>query len=314
MIIIRIQGGLGNQLYEYAIYKKFEQLGKEVYLDNTDYTDRAIFHDKRDLELDYFDSLSYKLCSAKQRSRLVDDKRTFFARARRKIFGSYSKIYREIKDYMPEVFEEEDKYLIGWWNCEKYYEDMIPFLQQEIIFPDRYNEKTKELLRHLFGKDNTVSIHIRLGDYVEKSSTYGNICTTAYYQTAINYITEHVKNSEFYLFSDDPAGALKILSDISKRAYNSCKVVDFNTGKNSMYDMLIQSRCAHNICANSTFSMWGARLNQNPDKIMIRSLKHDNNQHFAPEYMINTWKNWLLIDEKGKIYGRKNNLDHNSSL
>lgn len=304
MIIIRLQGGLGNQLYEYAMYKKFQMLGKEVYLDDTDYTDRAKFPDIRDLELTYFDSLSYDLCSIGQREKLVDDKRTFFARARRKIFGDYSKIFREKKDYMPEVFEEDDKYLIGWWNCEKYYEDMIPFLQKEIIFPKRYNDKTKLLLEKLNGSKNTVSIHIRLGDYVTKASTYGNICTDAYYQAAIKYVKEHVENPQFYLFSDDPKGAMQMLVNIMPEAESICQVVDWNTGKDSMYDMLIQSRCAHNICANSTFSMWGARLNQNPDKIMIRSLKHDNNQHFTPEYMMQMWKNWTLIDEKGNIYGR----------
>lgn len=304
MIIIRLQGGLGNQLYEYAIYKRFEQLGKEVYLDNTDYTDRAKFRDIRELELEYFDSLTYQLCSVKQRGKLVDDSRSFFARVRRKLFGPYSKIVRETGDYMPEIFEKEDVYLIGWWNCEKYYKDMIPFLQENIVFPEKYNDKTRQLLWELSGRNNTVSIHIRLGDYVTKASTYGNICTADYYQAAISYITERTDNPAFYLFSDDPAGAMRMLQDISPVAAASCTVVDWNTGGDSMYDMLIQSRCTHNICANSTFSMWGARLNQYPDKIMVRSLKHDNNQHFTPEHMMDTWANWLLIDEKGCIYGR----------
>lgn len=295
MLIIRMQGGLGNQLYEYAMYEKLRSLGKEVYLDKTDYTDRAKFRDKRELELEYFNCFSYELCTEKQRAKLVDDKRTFLARARRKIFGDYSKILRESDDYMPEVFEVDNKYLIGWWNCEKYYEDMIPFLQEKIVFPNRYNRKTKELLEKLEGKNNTVSIHIRLGDYIEKSSTYGNICTEAYYDAAIRYIQERVEHPEIYLFSDEPDKAVKMLGNIPVH------VVDWNTGKDSMYDMLIQSRCVHNICANSTFSMWGARLNTNPTKIMIRPLKHDNKQKLSVEYVKETWKNWVIIDEEGHI-------------
>lgn len=299
MIIIRLQGGLGNQLYQYSLYEKLKGMGKEVYLDDTDYTDRAKFRDKRELELEYFDCLDYKLCSEKQRSRLVDDKRTFFARARRKVFGCYSKIIQENADYMPEIFEMDNVYLQGFWNCEKYYEGMISLLQEKIVFPPKYNEETRQLLEKIDGKDNTVSIHIRLGDYIEKSSTYGNICTDAYYRAAINYIKQKVNSPQFYLFSDDPVKAKEMLSDLD------CTVVDCNVGKDSMYDMLIQSRCAHNICANSTFSMWGARLNQNPKKIMIRSLKHDNDQNLSVERMKETWKNWILIDEKGTIYNEQ---------
>lgn len=295
MLIIRMQGGLGNQLYEYSMYEKLKSLGKEVYLDKTDYTDKAKFRDKRELELEYFDCFSYELCTEKQREKLVDDKRTFWARVRRKVLGDYSKILRENTDYMPEVFDADDKYLIGWWNCEKYYEDIIPMLQKKIVFPKRYNRQTKDLLEKLEGKKNTVSIHIRLGDYVEKSSMYGNICTDAYYQAAIAYIEENIENPEIYLFSDDPGQAAKMLGNMQ------VTVVDWNVGKDSMYDMLIQSKCAHNICANSTFSMWGARLNTNPDKIMIRPLKHDNKQKITVDYVKETWKNWIIIDEEGTV-------------
>ena len=295
MLIIRMQGGLGNQLYEYSMYEKLKSLGKEVYLDKTDYTDKAKFRDKRELELEYFDCFSYELCTEKQRKKLVDDKRTFWARVRRKLLGDYSKILRENKDYMPEVFDADDKYLIGWWNCEKYYEDIIPMLQKKIVFPKRYNRQTKDLLEKLEGKKNTVSIHIRLGDYVEKSSMYGNICTDAYYQAAIAYIEENIGNPEIYLFSDEPIQAAKMLGNMQ------VTVVDWNVGKDSMYDMLIQSKCAHNICANSTFSMWGARLNTNPDKIMIRPLKHDNKQKITVDYVKETWKNWIIIDEEGIV-------------
>lgn len=299
MLIIRLQGGLGNQLYQYSLYEKLRQMGKEVYLDKTDYTERAKFRDKRELELEYFDCFDYKLCSEKQRSRLVDDKRTFFARARRKVFGCYSKIFRESKDYQPEIFSMDNVYLEGFWNCEKYYEDMIPILQEKIVFPQNYNDMTRKLLQELEGRRNTVSIHVRLGDYIEKSVTYGNICTNEYYHAAIDYIRKHVKDAEFYLFSDDPHKAKEMFKDIK------CTVVDCNFGKDSMYDMLIQSKCAHNICANSTFSMWGARLNSNPEKIIIRSLKHDNDQNLSVERMIETWKKWVLIDEKGNVYNEQ---------
>ena len=79
-------------------------------------------------------------------------------------------------------------------------------------------------------------------------------------------------------------------------------IVDINHGKDSFYDMYLMSCCKHNICANSTFSFWGARLNQNPDKQVVRPLKQKNCDWYVPETMKQLWKDWILIDEKGKIW------------
>jgi hypothetical protein len=78
-------------------------------------------------------------------------------------------------------------------------------------------------------------------------------------------------------------------------------IIDWNTGKDSMYDMELMSHCKHNICANSTFSIWGARLNTHPDKIMIRPLKHDNYETVDIEKTHENWKNWVLINEQGAV-------------
>ena len=77
--------------------------------------------------------------------------------------------------------------------------------------------------------------------------------------------------------------------------------VDWNTGKDSFYDIYLMSCCRHNICANSTFSFWGARLNGNEDKIMIRPAKHKNSQVFDRTQMEELWKGWTFIDENGRM-------------
>ena len=106
---------------------------------------------------------------------------------------------------------------------------------------------------------------------------------------------EQTPDAHFYVFSDD--------SVYAKNAYpgKEFTVVDWNTGKNSLFDMQLMSCCGHNICANSTFSFWGARLNPSPDKVMIRPSKHKNSQNIVPEEMKKLWDGWVLIDGKGTV-------------
>ncbi|MGL5260447.1 MAG: alpha-1,2-fucosyltransferase [Lachnospiraceae bacterium] len=295
MLIIRLQGGLGNQLYQYALYLLLKEMGKHVKLDGTDYTKHAKFRDKRDLELSYFTELSYELCTYKERLKYVDDRTSFFARLKRKIMKDPTSIVYEEGDYMPEIFAMEDGYLSGWWNNEKYYHTIIPLLQEKIVFPNTYNKETKEWLEVFEKQKNAVSVHIRMGDYIEKSATYGGICTKEYYESAIKYMKEQIKDPIFYLFSDDPMEAKKILPEYD------FQIIDVNHGKDSMFDMLLMSKCSGNICANSTFSIWGARLNTHPDKIVIKPLKHDNDQIICTKKAVTDWKNWVVMKEDGEV-------------
>lgn len=295
MIIIRVKGGLGNQLYQYAMYLVFKEMGREVRLDITDYLPDAREPEKREYELLLFHLEPPVLASKHERSQFVDDSTKIMDRIRRKLFGSGSVILKETKDYMPEIFMKDNIYLDGFWNCDKYYQDVLEKLQETILFPEEIApSKTKEILEKI-STQNAVSIHIRRGDYVEKDSFYGNICTDEYYDSAMKFIQEKIENPYFYIFSDEPEYVKK------KYLMGNCMIVDWNKNQNSLFDMLIMSKCKHNICANSTFSMWGARLNQNQGKQCIRPLKHDNSQKFSLEYMHDTWKNWILIDEFGTL-------------
>ena len=78
-------------------------------------------------------------------------------------------------------------------------------------------------------------------------------------------------------------------------------MVDINHGRDSFYDIWLMSNCRHNICANSTFSFWGARLNENEDKIMIRPTIHKNSQIFVKKEMEELWRGWRFINPKGQI-------------
>jgi len=297
MILIHVMGGLGNQLYQYALYEKLKFLGKKVKLDLYAYRE-AEGEDRewRALELDLFDALQYEVCTAEERRLFLDNGMRLADRVRRKLTGRRDRTVRENADYMPEIFSMDDVYLYGFWGCERYYVDIIQVLQENIRFPESSNPRNKEAIAAI-KRENAVSIHIRRKDYltVEDGKRYMGICTEAYYAGAFQYILDRVENPVFYIFSDDITFARERYHE------KNMHVVDWNTGMESLYDMELMSYCKHNICANSTFSIWGARLNKNLGKIMIRPLHHDNYEVSDAKTVHENWPGWILIDAEGKI-------------
>ncbi|NLL77129.1 MAG: alpha-1,2-fucosyltransferase [Clostridiales bacterium] len=298
MIIIQVAGGLGNQLQQYALYQKFLSLGIEVKLDISWFTEdgrQSGVYAKRELELNYFDGLEYEVCTEEEKRMLIGNK-SLLGKVKGKLFSKSRKIFYESDMYHPEIFGFRDMYLCGYWACEKYYEDIMSLLQEKIKFPpsgNPENEKTAQRMEN----EESVSIHVRRGDYLDAKNLemFGNICTEEYYAGAIRQIKQIYPSAHFYLFTDD--------EEYAREKYTSDEytIVYWNKGKDSFYDIWLMSRCKHNICANSTFSFWGARLNKNPEKVMIRPSIHKNSQKFEPEQMHELWKKWLLIDNKGDI-------------
>lgn len=297
MIIIHVMGGLGNQLYQYALYLKLKSLGKEVKLDLYAYKSAGDEEREwRELELEWFDGLQYEVCTGKERTEFLDNSMKLHDRVRRKLFGRRSRQVNESGAYMPEVFGMDNVYLYGYWGCDRYYTDIKTILWEKIRFPQSDNPRNAAVMKDM-EQEQSVSIHIRRKDYltVAGGTRYMGICTDLYYESAMNYIRERVEHPVFYIFSDDV--------DYASGHYNrsDTHVVDWNTGRNSMFDMQLMSRCRHNICANSTFSIWGARLNQHNDKIMVRPLHHDNYEDMDAAQIQENWKGWILIDADGKL-------------
>lgn len=293
----------------------------------------------RRLELNYFIDLPMEICTRQEKERLIG-KDGLSGRLKRKLLPSRNRHFRESGMYHPEIFELEDQYLTGFWACEKYYADIMPELRRLIVFPGEECADAQELKCETDWQKNesrlnisekemdcqsqrtesgnklktdavdinyqticemkrllSVSIHIRRGDYLdpENAAMFGGICTESYYDAAIRYMEERCPGAHYYIFSDD-------IPYVRERYRGErFTVVDWNTGENSFLDIQLMKNCRHNICANSTFSFWGARLNGNPDKIMIRPAKHKNSQQIIPEEMHKLWENWVLIDEKGRL-------------
>lgn len=307
MVIVRAMGGLGNQLQQYALYRKLEHMGKDARLDTSWFFDEKLqagMAAGRKLELSYFDALPYrKATDADIRSvlgRLWEEPESLGEKLRRKMCPHAAPSFEESDMYHEEIFGMDSKYLVGYWACDKYYADIMDTLRRDIAFPPgedvALRDKNEETVR-MMEETQSVSVHIRRGDYLDESNRalFGGICTEDYYGQALSYMRERLPQVKFFLFSDDTAYVRE------RYQGEEYQVIDWNKGKDSFYDMMLMSRCRHNICANSTFSFWGARLNPNRDKIMIRPSIHKNTQVCIPEQMKELWKGWTLITPQGKI-------------
>ena len=198
MIIIKVNGGLGNQLQQYALYDKMRSLGKEVKLDLTWFQKDMGKTSRRILELDYFPKVKYE-SATKQELEAILGNRSYLVKVMEKLRLKSSPLYIEHQMYDPEIFALENKILEGYWACEGYYADRISNLQEQLEFVsklDRKNLDMKEKMQNC----NSVSIHIRRGDYLteENQKMFGGICTEDYYEAAIKTVKKKSGKSLFF--------------------------------------------------------------------------------------------------------------------
>jgi hypothetical protein len=297
MIIVEACGGLGNQLSQYALYRKFLHLGKETRLDTSWYGEGAL----RALELDNIDGITYTACT------LAEKKPLYGTKVRRRLFPRTVSIFQEREIFHPEIFDFTDMYLRGYFACESYYADILPKLRFDLRFRVSQNPRNHVVATEM-QECESVAVHIRRGDYLtpDNQELFSGICTDAYYKASIDYISQRYPQAKLFYFSDDSAflhDQLMIRGRKRPRrdGISDFEIVDWNKGADSIFDMYLISNCRHVICANSTFSFWGARLATNPDKIIIRPARHKNTQTLAPADLLPLWPGWVLVDSKGAV-------------
>jgi hypothetical protein len=147
----------------------------------------------------------------------------------------------------------------GYFQCEKYWEHIEDIIRKEFTFKDEFKLPAEAQIKNIREKHPyLVSIHVRRGDYVGNQNRHP-LQTLDYYQKALNNFDD--KEYAFLIFSDDINWCKEYFGE-SERIFYINDNVDFT-------DMCMMSLCDHNIIANSTFSWWGAWLNNNPNKKVI---------------------------------------------
>jgi len=165
-------------------------------------------------------------------------------------------------DYIP---KHDGFYIKGYWNSEKFFAPYKNQIIKDFTFPE-LDEQHNIVISDIIANENSVSLHVRRGDFVNNSMC-GNICSENYYHNAIKYIQENIESPSFYIFSNDIDWCRNNLSRYFKDS--PVTYVTENVADKSYRDMQLMSLCKHNIVANSGFSWWGAYLNLNPNKIVL---------------------------------------------
>lgn len=262
MIIIKLNGGLGNQMFQFALYQAFKEKGVSVKLDRSKY---SCFDEKRKCILDYpCFNLDYELCTRNEvRQYIVGT--GMFARIFIKIFGDRKTHYFEKMEYEYDsnVLQLQDGYLDGFWQTWKYMEGIQDGVNRNFTFVGQLPSKAVEYERKI-EQANSVAVHVRRGDYIKLKNIYGNICTESYYKKAIDKIAQLVDRPVFFFFSDDMEWT-KATFDLK----DNYVFVDGRGLWQDYDDMRLMSECKHQIIANSSFSWWAAWLNQNKDKKIV---------------------------------------------
>jgi hypothetical protein len=266
MIIVKISDGLGNQLFQYAFGRNLAII-KNVPLK----LDLSWFkeHNARKYELHHFNIVE-NFANDKEIKKIkkyekMNSRRYFL----HNYFIANEYIYIKAKQFLfdKDVFKAKKyAYLAGYWQTPKYFEGIEGILRKEFSLKNQTNTLYKKMEKKI-KENNSISLHVRRTDYLtlRKINKIFGVCSQKYYKKAIQKISIEIKNPIFFIFSDD----IKWAKENLKIKHPTVFVSDNCPPLKNYEELMLMSKCKHNIIANSTFSWWGAWLNKNLNKMVI---------------------------------------------
>jgi len=290
MIRVILQGGLGNQMFEYAAaYALAHERNMPLALDMS-FMD--VFGHKpwcRAYELSVFALHNSALFTHKHRLavRLLPRLRKWSRTCGKRHWGPFVFEMQHMNDAPQRESLVLFDYCANYHLFETYREDLL----RAFTFAEQPNTANEQLLEAM-QRTQSVAVHIRRGDYL--SEAYKNIFyhpSEAWYRQAMHEMEKHVAQPQYFFFSDDIPWVREQFKDISNAVF-----VDINHGKDAYNDMRLMSHCKHNIIANSSFSWWGAWLNENHHKMVIAPAKYYMDEASNEKYKRNMLPQaWLQI-------------------
>ena len=279
-ITVKLMGGLGNQLFQYACARNLADVHKtNLKLDVSSYDNDP---NNRKYFMDCFNISA----SIADKNELVPQN-NILSKLMFKIHRPSNYIKEKYFNYDPSISSLQDGvYLEGYWQSEKYFKRVESIIKKEFLLSEPPNRENRKLLEKI-NSCNSVSIHIRRGDYVTnaKTSELFGTCPIEYYQKGVEEIKKSVHNPKYFIFSDDPTWTkMNIVTGYPQH------IIDTNRVGDAQEDLRLMSFCKHHIIANSSFSWWAAWLSNNPKKIVIAPKKWFNNYHKNEQDVVpNRW-------------------------
>jgi hypothetical protein len=258
VVISKIIGGLGNQMFQYACGRALsisrhlpflldiEELEKRYKLHNGYELDRVF-----NISVRQANNVEMRAVLGWQGQeiarRLLSYRKVRFLRGKNYILESNSG-YCDIENVPSSC------YLVGYWQSEKYFSKFSREIKNDFSFKNKLSGRNLESKRDI-NECNSICVHVRRGDYVNNPNTFSvhGVCSLDYYSSAIKYIYDHIPAPIFFVFSDDLEWAKNNLKFDSPAIF-----VDQNANIDSHFDLQLMSLCKHHIIANSSFSWWGA--------------------------------------------------------
>jgi len=258
VIIVRLQGGLGNQMFQYAAGRALAWRKRaRLVLDLTWYKQSfGPESTERRYELGCF-----QLCRSTKK---------ISSKAAVRLTSLFAKDYQEPHFHYDPVFSRLPAHTVihGYFQTEKYFSDVREHLLREFGWIHEPQGENLKILKEIQKAPESISVHVRRGDYITNQNVakIHGITPMVYYEAALAKMTKKMKSPRLYIFSDDPEWCRENL-----RWSYPVKIVS-NQGPN-FEDMRLMKECRHHIIANSSFSWWGAWLSKNPDKLVIAPKK-----------------------------------------
>jgi len=281
MIVVELKGGLGNQMFQYAIARILaHKHNTKLIIDISAYAypdgyDPASI-DVRLYELDVFD-IHGQTTTEKPDKKLVKIRKE--QKLRKAAYLCFCKLANLFSNsFMPMIYERKNVgfdaslldlpnniFLRGYFPSFKYFDNNRDIIKKDFSFVDPPDDANQKMIDKITSV-NSVSIHIRRGDYITNrriTDKFG-LCSLSYYKKAMDYISQKIDDSHFFVFSNDPQWVEDNIKTSRPTTY-----ITHNKGQKGFEDLRLISRCKHNVIANSSFSWWGAWLNSNTKKIVI---------------------------------------------
>ena len=253
MIAVKLTGGLGNQLFQYAAgLATARRNNTELRLDKRAFV-RARTDRQYALSCFVLDDLHRDVDPAQVGGRPVQ------------------KIIERQFHHNPELLQAftGDIWMRGYWQSEKYFASHVALLRDKLRWKSPIPGRTARL-QHRISHERSVALHVRRGDYLTDPATTAvhRVLPMSYYQHACEVMHQAIGSYTTFVFTDDVSWCAERLSE-----FPNAVLVSKETGGDASEDLRLMHGCQHQIIANSTFSWWGAWLNPNPGKKVIAPAK-----------------------------------------